>query len=268
MFRKLRARQTICLVRFPGESSVPIINESTATEVANAARAMRNVAKDVAVEQVKKRKTRLRSSSKTRKSVATRERIMTATSELMVERGNTDFQMSEVSARCHMSKGALYYYFADKDELIQAIFASSSEDLVAAIERAVSEAPTAREAFANVGTELVRRLGGGSPLSLALAREVGVSKGSVLPVVSDNFARTIRIIAAQLERAKTEGVVRPDVDSQLAAMFMAGGFMVSSLAAVPSQDSRTDCGSFADALMDLSIRGVGVGQGCPEGSEG
>lgn len=80
--------------------------------------------------------TRLRSGAKTRKSAATREKIMTAATELMVERGNTDFQMSEVSARCQMSKGALYYYFADKGALVQAIFDASIDDLVNQIEGA------------------------------------------------------------------------------------------------------------------------------------
>ena len=99
------------------------------------------------VEQGLRAKPRIRSSSKTRKSVMTRDRIMTAASELMVERGNTSFQMSEVSERCHMSKGSLYYYFADKDELIGAIFDESVDDLVELIESLARETDSARDAL-------------------------------------------------------------------------------------------------------------------------
>lgn len=79
-----------------------LVNEKTAAEIADGVRAAKSAAQSALGEQMERRKQRIKSVSKTRKSRATRERIMTAASELMVERGNTDFQMSEVSARCHM----------------------------------------------------------------------------------------------------------------------------------------------------------------------
>ena len=82
--------------------------------------------------------------AKTSKSAATRERIMEAATDLMVERGGTGFQIGEVSERCGMSKGALYYYFADKGALVQAIFDRSMEGLVSDVETVVAQAPSAR----------------------------------------------------------------------------------------------------------------------------
>ena len=84
-----------------------------------------------------------RSGTATPKSAVTREKIMAAAAELMVERGGTDFQMMEVSARCEMSKGSLYYYFADKGELVRAVLDRSVEALVDAVERVVAQAPSA-----------------------------------------------------------------------------------------------------------------------------
>lgn len=82
-----------------------------------------------------------RAEARTRKSAVTREKIMEAAAELMVERGGTDFQMMEVSSRCEMSKGSLYYYFADKGELVRAVMDRSVEALVDAVERVVADAP-------------------------------------------------------------------------------------------------------------------------------
>ena len=62
-----------------------------------------------------------RAAFKTRKSAKTRGRIMEAASRLMVERHGMHFNMSEVSERCRMSKGSLYYYFQDKDDLVEEI---------------------------------------------------------------------------------------------------------------------------------------------------
>lgn len=234
-----------------------IINEQAAVEVAGAARAMRGVAHGVVEGRVERTRQRLRSSSKTRKSAATRERIMTAASELMAEHGSTDFQMSEVSGRCRMSKGALYYYFADRDELVHAIFEVASDELVSSIERVVSEAPTARDALSGLCAELAQRLRTGSPLALALTRELTESGEGALPLSNSHFLRTVRILAAQIERAKTEGIVRQDVNSELAATFAAGGFLVTSLVSAGGERFG-DKDVLASSLLDLSIEGMGT----------
>ena len=65
----------------------------------------------------------------TPKSAATREKIMAAATSLMAERGSADFQMAEVSARCGMSKGSLYYYFSDRAELVRAVLDRAVDDL-------------------------------------------------------------------------------------------------------------------------------------------
>lgn len=234
-----------------------IINEQAAVEVAGAARAMRGVAHGVVEGQVERTRQRLRSSSKTRKSAATRERIMTAASELMAEHGSTDFQMSEVSDRCRMSKGALYYYFADRDELVHAIFEVASDELVSSIERVVSEAPTARDALSGLCAELAQRLRTGSPLALALTRELTESGEGTLLLSNSHFLRTVRILAAQIERAKTEGIVRQDVNSELAATFAAGGFLVTSLVSAGGKRFG-DKDVLASSLLDLSIEGMGT----------
>ena len=59
-----------------------------------------------------------RKASKTRKSARTRARILEAAARLVSERAGVDFQMAEIAERCDMSKGALYYYFRDRDAIL------------------------------------------------------------------------------------------------------------------------------------------------------
>lgn len=231
-----------------------LVNEKTAAEIADGVRVAKSVAQSALGEQMERRKQRIKSVSKTRKSRATRERIMTAASELMVERGNTDFQMSEVSARCHMSKGALYYYFSDKDELVEAVFEASGDELVSAIEEAVSKAASAREALESLFSELSRRMRTRSPLVLALTVELSSMGGELFSAVSGQLSRIVRIIGELLERGKGEGFVRQDVDTGLAAVYLCGGLVGTTVASASGIMQGSDV--LGSSLMELLAHGV------------
>lgn len=227
-----------------------LINENRAAEVIGGMKA----ARDVAHEQIERGRTRLRSTSKTRKSRNTRKRIMEAASKLIIERRSVLFQMSEVSDLCEMSKGSLYYYFSDRDELIAAVFDESVNDLVVQIEAAVARAGSARAALRALYGEFARRLEEGSVLSLAMTHELaGAEEGDV----TLRLSRVAEVIAAQLERAKTEGLVRPDVDSGAAATFAVGGFLATAMV-VMRGSGNTNIDVLVRSLMDLTLSGVGV----------
>ncbi|MCR8907607.1 TetR/AcrR family transcriptional regulator [Thermophilibacter sp. ET337] len=181
----------------------------------------------------------------TPKSAATREKIMAATAELMVERGGTDFQMAEVTSRCGMSKGALYYYFPDKAELVRAVLDRAVEGLVAEVERVVATAPSAGESIQGLMGALCEATRPGGPLMLAMA---GAGVGAT-PVEGLRLERIVDVLEAQLERAKGEGLARPEVNARLAAAAVAGAFLVFE---------RVDVRATAADVLDLALRGVGT----------
>ena len=224
-----------------------LVNEKTAAEIADGVRAAKSAAQSALGEQMERRKQRIKSVSKTRKSRATRERIMTAASELMVERGNTDFQMS-------VSKGALYYYFSDKDELVEAVFEASGDELVSAIEEAVSQAASAREALESLFSELARRMRTRSPLVLALTVELSSMGGELFSAVSGQLSRIVRIIGELLERGKGEGFVRQDVDTSLAAVYLCGGLVGTTVASASGVMQGSE--AMGLSLMELLAHGV------------
>ena len=177
--------------------------------------------------------------------------------QIRLARLRRKYSVKLIAERAGITKGALYYYFADRDELVEAVFDEELDLVVATIERTVAEAPSAREALRGLCREFSTQLQAGSPFALALTSEATVSHFDALSVVSTRFMRVVDVLAGQLERAKGEGVVREDVDARVAAVFLLGGFLMASL-------SAADFGLFADtdllldALYGLSVRGVGA----------
>lgn len=201
---------------------------------------------------------RSRAASKTRKSVETRERIMRAASELMAEHGSIDFQMSEVSDRCNMSKGSLYYYFVDKDDLVQAIFDRAIDELVGSIEQVVAKSSSAEDALRGVCMEYVSRVSAGSPVAMAMMRELVQSRDQRASQLSEPLERIVGIISHELDLAKQEGVVRPEVDSRLAALSLCGSFTFAAVNAQGTNQSGAVDVDFAERLFDMIFTGFGV----------
>lgn len=242
-----------------GANCMSLLDEKMPPELANSLKKASGAARTSLEKTVTRQTTRLRSSTKTRKSAATRERIMAAATSLMVERGNTDFQMSEVSSRCKMSKGALYYYFADKDALVEAIFDRSIDELVNSVAGAVAGASSALEALVSLTCELTSRMSMGSPLALAMTREVIDANNNVLPSMETHFARIISIISAQLDRAKGEGMVRDGVNSRLGAVAISGAFIFAALEVASLGDGAPTGDRLAHSLIDIALNGMGTG---------
>lgn len=238
---------------------MPRIDEKVAEELTAGIHDAGSVAMEQLQERVGKQTSRLRSSAKTRKSAATRERIMSAASDLMTERGNTEFQMSEVSTRCSMSKGALYYYFADKSALIEAIFDRSVDMLVDSIEEVVSQASSSMESIQGLALVLAHGIREGGPLSFAMSRELlSANQSDVLPTFETHLARVISIITAQIERAKQEGVIRKEVNSRLGAISTCGAFIFAALeSAYETPDAMSD-EELASQLVRIALNGLGT----------
>ena len=173
------------------------------------------------------------------------------------ERGSVDFQMNEVSDRCNMSKGALYYYFSDREELVQAVFAEVFDETIEALEATCDQAETGREAIRLLCAEIVRRLDAGGPFTLAISNEMAVSRDKALTVASERLGRIVKLVSTQFTRAKSEGIIREDVDARLAATHVVGGFLLASVAALDLgyDDDRE---GMVSALVQLSLRGLGT----------
>lgn len=97
----------------------------------------------------------------------TRRRILDEATALFTERGYAGTSIRDISDRLGMTKGALYYHFSSKDDLLHAMIAPLLGGLLAFVGQ-VREAGTVR---AELVRELVDLLDAHAPLARSLASD-------------------------------------------------------------------------------------------------
>ena len=199
----------------------------------------------------------MRAETRTKKSAATRQRIMQETTTLMLTRGNTNFKMSEISRRAHLSKGALYYYFSDREALLQAIFDESVDDLARDIARVVENKPVSVDTLRAIITELALHILPDSPLVLALINKLASSEQTLITNIEGTLSRVVVLLASQLELGKERGFVRKEVNSRLAACSITGALVLSAIGLMGERHTSGDSAQLAQDLLTLTLTGIG-----------
>src|SRR6202161_1630927 len=72
-------------------------------------------------------------------AAATREALVEAARELFAEHGYAGVSTEQVVRAARVTRGALYHHFADKRELMEAVFASVDHPLVARVRQRVED---------------------------------------------------------------------------------------------------------------------------------
>lgn len=198
---------------------------------------------------------RMRSTAKTRKSADTRRRIMDVAAQIMLEQGNTAFQMSEISRRCNMSKGALYYYFSDKDDLVRAVFEDATDDLLAGIDEAVERVDAPEDALLAVCQEFAERAAEGPLVPIAIVTELVQSREGTLARENMRTLHIVQTVEKLLEEAKETGAIRQGIDSRLTARAICGAFTFAALSMTADGEANKD---FAKRILNAIVFGVGA----------
>jgi len=157
--------------------------------------------------------------------------ICAAALEVFAEKGFAAARLDEIARRAGVSKGTLYLYFTDKEELFRAVVRSA---IAPNIEAMTSALATLEAPFADV----VRML-----LADFAEREARLPIGAVAKMVvgeSRNFpelarvwhdevaSRAIGAIAGFIERAQQKGEARPG-DARLYAFGLMGPMVLGAL---------------------------------------
>lgn len=196
-----------------------------------------------------------------RKSQATRARIMQTATDFISERGSTDFQMNEISDRCNLSKGALYYYFIDKADLMDAIFDQVIGDLVEQVEEAVSTAHTPLETIAGIVKTLVKCIRSERPLVFAMVEELFLPEGIDLTSSGKRFSRVLELLELHLEDARREGLLKESLNSHLTAHAIAGACIYNALAFVEGYDYGKPTDDIVREYLMLIMEGAATEKG-------
>jgi TetR/AcrR family transcriptional repressor of nem operon len=169
----------------------------------------------------------------TTKGRATRERVIDTAAALVFERGVAGTSLDDVRASAHVSKGQLYHYFADKDDLVHAVVERTIEQVLAAqpeLADLSSWAAIRRWFDALVDLQRARNAIGGCPIG-GLASELAKHDDDARLRLADGYARWEEPLRRGLERMRAEGKLRRSADpARLATATMAslqGGLLLT-----------------------------------------
>lgn len=190
---------------------------------------------------------------KTARGERTRMRIMDAAARTIAERGNTAIQMSEISSLCNISKGAVYYYFSDKDDLVNSVLEAAADDLVCSLDEIVDKGTEPAQTLRDIAAEISERTECGSPLAIALVRELVRSREGEMLVEETSIRHIINAVTNLLERAKENGGIRADIDCRLAAVAVCGAF---TFCAISANDDEGTHRRFEADLVNIIGRGL------------
>jgi TetR/AcrR family transcriptional regulator, transcriptional repressor for nem operon len=178
---------------------------------------------------------------RTAKGRATRSRVLDAATALVFEHGVAGTTLDDVRVAADVSKGQLYHYFADKDDLVHAV-----------IDRTVEQVLGAQPALADLSSwtaittwfdELVqlqvdRRAVGGCPIG-GLAGELAETDEQARRELAAGFDRWEAPLREGLREMQANGELRRDADpTRLATATLAsiqGGLVLAQTRRDPQQ---------------------------------
>lgn len=170
----------------------------------------------------------------TKKGLVTRARIISAAAELVFAHGVGRTGIDEVQKRAGVSASQLYHYFTDKNDLIRAVIAHQT-DQVLAVQRPVLDELDSFAAFELWRDLLIelqeqRHCVGGCPIG-SIAAEVADDDPVARADLAAGFERWEAPIRDGLARMRDRGDLRPDTDTDTLALALLaalqGGLLLS-----------------------------------------
>ena len=187
--------------------------------------------------------------------------ICAAALEVFAEKGFAAAKLDEIARRAGVSKGTLYLYFKDKEQLFRAVVRDSIAPNVAAITSAISamDAPFADvvRMFLTGFAEREARL----PLGAVAKMVIGESRNfpELARVWHDEVAsKAVGALAAAIERAQQRGEVR-NGDPRLFAFSLMGPMVLGALwraTLVPAGGEPLDLPALARQHADTVLEGL------------
>jgi len=187
--------------------------------------------------------------------------ICAAALEVFAEKGFAAAKLDEIARRAGVSKGTLYLYFKDKEQLFRAVVRDSIAPNVAAITSAISamDAPFGDvvRMFLAGFAEREARL----PLGAVAKMVIGESRNfpELARVWHDEVAsKAIGALAAAIERAQRRGEVR-NGDPRLFAFSLMGPMVLGALwraTLVPAGGEPLDLPALARQHADTVLEGL------------
>jgi TetR/AcrR family transcriptional regulator, transcriptional repressor for nem operon len=178
---------------------------------------------------------------RTDKGRATRNRVLDAAAALVFEHGAAGTTLDDVRAAANVSKGQLYHYFADKDDLVHAVIDRTIQQVLGAQPRLTNLSSwTAIAAWFDdlVQLQVNRHATGGCPIG-SLAGQLAETDEQARTELAAGFDRWEAPLRDGLQQMQANGKVRHSADpARLATATLAaiqGGLVLTQTRRDPQQ---------------------------------
>lgn len=187
--------------------------------------------------------------------------LLDAALRVFAARGYRNTRLEEVAAEAGVTKGALYHYFTNKEELLLRAIQHYQERAFGRMEDAVRGERGPASARLR---RIIESAFGGSD---AARRDVLLLLQGVAHVVPDVYHQWLatgpvkgwRLIGALIEEGKRDGEFRPDADSEVAARVLLSGLMTQLVWQYHAADVpgiRIKHQRLIDSAIDLLLAGL------------
>lgn len=196
-----------------------------------------------------------------RRKDARPQELLAAAIDLFVERGFASTRLEDVARRAGVSKGTLYLYFENKEELFKAVVRTTIVPVIGAAESSVAESD-------GHSAGLLRDMLTGWWERIGAHKVSGIIK--LLTAESANFPelarfyqeevinRRTRMIASLLERGIARGEFRPIDVAQMTQVLIAPMLMLVTWkhSVGPCDRSALEPQAFLEAFLDMALHGL------------
>ena len=196
-----------------------------------------------------------------RRKEARPKELLASAIELFVERGFAATRLEDVARRAGVSKGTLYLYYANKEDLFKAVVRQTILPMIDDAEASVAE-------FDGHSAELLRQVILSWWHRLGSTKASGISK--LILAEADNFpelgrfyqdevmTRRVRMISNMLERGIRRGEFRAIDVPQTAQVLIAPLLMLSTWKHTVGPCERCDLQpeAFLAAFLDITLHGL------------
>jgi AcrR family transcriptional regulator len=196
-----------------------------------------------------------------RRKDARPQELLAAALDLFVERGFASTRLEDVAKRAGVSKGTLYLYFENKEDLFKAVVRNS-------IVPAIGEAEVSIAGFEGHSAELLRSLIHswwqriGATQASCIVKLVMAEAGN-FPELAQFYqeevvARGTNVFRGVLERAVERGEFRPVDVTRMTQVLMAPmlTLIIWKHSVAPCERSELDPLAFLDTFLDLALNGL------------
>jgi AcrR family transcriptional regulator len=167
-------------------------------------------------------------------------RILTAANQVFGEKGYRQATMDDVAKKLGVSKGALYLYFASKEELFEAICRTEPLAFKKILYSSFGENKNPLESAGEFFDKMFKRYGSNSGLSFEIFSEASHNPGlrKVLKKTQDEYAATLM---NYLEEGRKMGFIDADLDLRFLTYALIGlwnGIETLIVSGLPAAEAR------------------------------